>query len=267
MSTLDNLRANTDKLQHTTAFNTDKLVRSFAGSFRYGTDTETRTATLFGSPNDQQVYKLAHGLPRPAFTELQWSLDNVAFWEGGGSYDTAATTAVTAFTDDTYVYILATPVSTGTVIYYQLLLAWIDDYDDVEATVSYVDNTPARYTQTFNSRATAPTILQSGVVEMTTDSVVLTDVVELVPHDLTYAPEVRAFIEAFAGEVWPLNYGGNSNPYLIDDNQLEGQLFTSETDIIANASMKAAMGTRRVWYVCYGRRGGYTTATYFGGVL
>jgi hypothetical protein len=260
MPGIDNLRANTDKLSYNSVLGTDKIVKTYTGSFVFTTDTITRSYTLAGSPNNQKVYRFAHGFTRPGFVDLQWSVDGISYWQGGGTPDTSTNFAI-GYSDSTYIYIMPNQAYfPGDRIYYKILFSWLDDFDTTDPVIAALETRPADYTQTFNSRVLAPTIIDSDVLSLSTASVFLDDVVQTValPTGIAYAPFMKVYIEAFPGEVWPLNYGGTGNVYLVDDSQVEGQAFTSPTQFIVDLSMKASNGTRRVWYNLYGR----TTTTF-----
>lgn len=267
MTTLSNFNSNLSKVTFNSVYPTDKIIRGFWGTFRYGTDTITRSYTLAGFPNNQQVYRFAHNLGRPGFSYLQWSLDNTTFWEGGGVTDGSGHYAI-SFCDDTYCYImLDSLISSGTTIYTKGIISWIDDYDTTNPNVSYTSALPTQYTEMFDSRNHLPSIVQSGVLSLSTASSSLTSVVATASHSIGYAPPVKAFIEAFSGEVWPLNYGGTQNRYLVDDNQMEAEVFTNSSQIITVGNIKSSMGTRRVWYNLYADVDSRTTASYSSGTL
>lgn len=253
MGAPENIITNSSKIAYTTYFNTEKIVKTFSGSFLYTTSTTTRSYTLSGVANNVQVFKIPHGFTRPVFVELRWSLDNSYYVLGGTSYDSGGNYAI-AYSDSTYIYIMPSALSGGTQVYYEIVCTWIDDFDTTNPSVSAFSDIPDTYTQVFNSRAVVPLVMKSGVLNSSTTSGVLANTYTTVNHGLGYAPETKVFIESFSGEVWPLNYGGASNPYLIDDNQVEGQIFTSTTDLTVNMTMKSVNGTRRAWYVLYSQQ-------------
>jgi hypothetical protein len=260
VSTSNNLITNLDKVAYNTYLNAEKIVKTFAGSFLYGTSTTTRNYTLAGFPNAVQVYKIPHGFTRPVFVELLWSEDNAYYILGGAANGPRG--YATAYSDSTFIYIMPTTYANGTRLYYKLVCTWIDEYDATNPSIAPFAEIPDSYTQVFNSRSVIPAVVRSGVVDFSTSSAVLTDVFATVTHGLGYAPEMKCFIESFSGEVWPLNYGGSSNPYEVDDSQVEAQVFTSTTEFIADASIKAANGQRRLWYILYGKQGDFKSGAY-----
>lgn len=257
MSLLDNI----DKAAYNTLYPTETIVKNFTGSFNYTTDTITRNYTLAGFANPVKAFRIPHGYTRPLFVELFWSLDNSTFTIGGGSNDAGGYYTI-AYSDSTYVYVQPTALPANTRLYYKTVCSWIKDYDTTNPSVPAFSDLPSAYTQVFNSRNSVPAIIQQDVVNMSTSSTSLTPVVTPVAHPFGYAPNMKVYVEAFSGEVWPLNYGGASNPYLVDDGQVEAQAFTDTSNLILDASMKASMGTKRMWYMLYAKRSGFLTANY-----
>lgn len=252
MSAPDNIISNSDNIAYTTYFDAEKVVKTFTGSFLYTTSTTTRSYTLSGLPYNVEVYKIPHGFDRPVFVELEWSLDNSYYVIGGTSYDAGFNYAI-AYSDSTYIYIMPSALAGGTRVYFKLVCTWITDFDTTNPSIPAFAEIPSTYTQVFNSRAKVPMVVQQDVMSLSTTSGVLADVVGTVTHGLGYTPRTKAYIEAFSGEVWPLNYGGASNPYLVDDNQVEGQTFVDSSTFAVNFSMKSANGARRCWYLLYGK--------------
>lgn len=254
MSAADNLLTNISKVAYNTVFNAEKIVKTFTGSFIQTTDTTTRSYTLATLPFNVQVYKIAHSFGRPVFTELYWSTDNSYFVVGGAAADSLGNLAI-SYSDSNFIYIMPVGPISGTVIYYQLVCSWIDDYDTTNPSVAAFSDIPDNYTQVFNSRSVIPAIVKQGTIDSSTSSGILTDVVTSEAHGLAYRPESKTFIESFSGEVWPLNYGGGTNPYEVDDNQVEAQVFVSSTNYTLDMAMKSANGTRRAWYMLYAQQG------------
>lgn len=261
MTAADNLASNIEKVAYNTYYPTEKIVKNFVGSFNYTTDTIIRNLTFAGFPSPISVYRFVHGYTRPLFVELFWSLDNSSYYLGGAANDDTGK-YITAYSDSTYIYIQPTPLSANQIVYYKIVCSWIDDYDTTNPTVAPFSDLPANYTQVFNSRNSIPSIVQQGSITASSSSAFYTDITSLVPHNLGYAPNMKVYIESMPGEVWPLNYGGTSNPYLVDDNQVEAQAFTSNTDLILNPLMKSGNGTRKFWYMLYAKRSDFLTATY-----
>lgn len=254
MGVSENILTNIDKVAYTTYFDTDLVVKTFTGKFTYGTGTVTLNYTYATLPNNQQALRLVHGFDRPVFVEAQWSLDNDNFSVGGGSaYD--STNFAIGFSDSTYIYLMLpySGLSSGTTIYYKMVCSWIPNYDDTNPSVPPFAEIPSTYTQTFNSRITTPAIVRQGVMNLSTTSGSFTNVIGVVKHPFGYAPNMKVFIEAFSGEVWPLNFGGTSNPYGVDDNQVEAEAFTTTTDFAVEMRLKSSLGARKVWYMLYGK--------------
>lgn len=252
MSASDNLANNLNKVQYNTFFSTHKIVQSYVGSFRYGTDTVTRNYTLSGLPNPQQAFRIEHGYTRPLMVELEWSTDGSSYYVGNGA-DNGVAYGI-AYSDSTYIYVMPSQLAAGTVFYYKLVCTWIDDYDTTNPTIGEFDDLPAAYTQTFNSRSRIPSIVRQGVLSGSTPSPTLASVQIPYTHLLGYSPEMKVYIEAFSGEVWPMNAGGAANPYLVDDNQVEGVAFTDVSQLTVFLNMKSVNGTRRAWFSLYGKQ-------------
>lgn len=254
MSASENILTNIDNVAYTTFFDAEKVVKTFTGSFKYTTSTTTISYTLAGFANNQQAYRIVHGFTRPVFVELQWSLDNVNWSVGGASAYNSNDFAI-GFSDSTYIYILM-PYFTGSAgdnVYYKVVCSWITDYDDTNPDVPPFAEIPDSYTQVFSSRSLFPPVVQQGTISLSTTSGAYTDVTGKITHNLGYAPNYKAFVESFSGQVWPLNFGGSGNPYNVDDNQVEAQVFTSTTDMTVDMYTKSANGTRKVWYLLYGQ--------------
>lgn len=258
MSAADNLENNNDRVAYTSYSPLDKIVATYSGSFVVGTDTVTRSYTLAGFPNVVNVFRIPHGLSRPVFVESQWSVDGSAYFEGGGTPN-ASDQGCIAYSDRTYVYIMSNGyITAGTRVYYRVVCDWIEDFDQTNPDVpGFISG---QNVVNFYSGWVAARVLRQGVANVSTTSPTTTNVLTTVDHNLGYAPEVRVYIESFADEVWPLNYGGLNNLHLVDDSQVECQVFSDATSLAINTVMKAANGSRRVWYRLYGKRGDYITA-------
>lgn len=254
MSVPDNLLTNLDKVAYNTYFDAEKVVKTFTGSFLYSTGTTTRSYTLAGLPYNVQVFKIIHGFTRPVFVELLWSVDNVDFAVGGSGGDATGNTAI-AYSDSTFIYIMNSALTAGTTVYYKIICTWINDYDTTNPSIAAFAEIPESYTQVFNSRSIIPSVIKQGTVISSTSSGAMTDVFSEVVHDLGYAPDVRVYIESFSGEVWPLNHSGVSNPYLVDDSQVEAQVFLTTTKLITDVLTKSANGSRKLWYMIYADSG------------
>lgn len=247
MSAADNLLANIDKVIYTSYFNTEKIVRVFEGTYIQGTDTTTVAYDL----GNRQVYRIAHGFSRPVFPDLYWSLDDDSYFIGGGNMDTGGNGYAIAFSDSTYVYIMAIDIPSTTTIYYKVVCSWIDNYDVTNPSVPEFTDYPDNYKRNFDATYATPMIVREGVLEFSTNSGSITNVTQVIPHGLDYAPFGKIYVESLEGQVWPLNYGGATNPYLVQSDQVEGVYFTDPTNLIVDATMKASNGTRRFWYFLF----------------
>lgn len=234
-----------------TKYPVDKIVGVFEGRFVAGTGPYTSRVYSLGTMN---LYAIAHGFGRPVFCEMQWSLDNGYSWsDSGGGAATSGYESI-AFSDSTYIYILVPNGLIGSspnaVFQYRILATWIDDYDTTNP------NTPPISTlgqpTSFNSTNNVPKIYKQGVVNVSTSSGVVVGVFSTVPHDLGGYQNYKVHIEAFPGEVWPQNFGGSSNAFYFDGNQIEAQSFMSTTELAIDTNIKSSHGTRKVFYRIYG---------------
>lgn len=224
-------------------YSLDKIVKVLQGTFNAATDTIGITYTLAGFPYTVYFYRIAHGFPRPVFTELLWSTDNVTYIDGGTGGDGSGNTSI-AFSDSTYVYIQR-PVAIGTV-YYKVLCSWIDNYDSSSHFIDIARNTPKPLL--FDSRLNFQKIYKQGVLNVDISAAGVSTVI----HGLPYIPNAKVFFESMPGQVWPLSFGGLSNPFLYDDTQLQCNLkINSSTIRIETDPPFGATGTRRVWYRIY----------------
>lgn len=231
-----------------TAIPIDKIVRIFTGSFNASTDTITRNYTLSGAPNAVKMYRIPHGLTRPVACELLWSIngdiDEGIFYDGG-MWDLSNRSAI-AFSDSTYIYIIP-PTTSSLVVPYKVYCSWIDDYDATNPTVQ--TRTYSDVPQLFDSRVNYQKIKDYGVVTFTAGTAGSQQTISLA-HGLTYTPNVKVFFEAFTGEVWPLNAGGATNLFNIDDSQEECQL-AIDTDSVDITMTRFSNIARGAWYKIY----------------
>jgi hypothetical protein len=230
-----------DQAQLLSSLNVDKVVRVFEDSFNASTDVITVNYTFLGFPNPIEMYRFAHGLPRPVFCDLLWSLNGSTFYDGGSGGNSTNTTI--AFSDDTYIYI-PRPVTTGTV-YYKVICTWIDSYDTTNPFIESIMYRNKSFS--LDSRLNYQKIFDQDVDNVTASGL------RTIVHPLKYAPNAKVFIEALPNQVWPLNFGGTAgNPFLYDDNQIEVQLFIENSDIIMDVTYPfSASGARRLWYRIY----------------
>lgn len=228
------------KVKYYSGASIDKIVGVWSGSYTKGTDTTTRTDGFVGSI---EVYSFSHGFTRPVFISYLWSEDNVTWVDGGGTL-TGGNSSI-AFSDSSNIY-LATSSTTGTQ-YYKVIAYWIDSYDGTDPTVgeyaSGIKNTK------FDSRLNYQKIAFEGETSYSPGTFGSSTTIT-VPHTLAYIPNAKVFFEPIAGEVWPLNAGGASNPFLYDAAQDEAymQIYSSIINITVN---RFSNDTRRIWYRGY----------------
>lgn len=221
----------------------DKIVRVYTGTYDPSTDCISRTYDYFGTPAYMWLYRIPHGLTRPVFCELLHSINGgTTFYEGGLN-------SKLAFSDSTYVYILhsviygssATPSSQT--VTYKVYCSWIDDYDNTNPLVE--TETYNSEPVLFDSRKNYQKILSQDEIEFTAGTFGTRETIT-VNHNLGYTPNVKVYFEAFDNEVWPLNAGGNTNPFLADGSQNECELFIKENTVEVTA-VKNSNTAIRAW--------------------
>lgn len=237
------LVSNANNVNFASNFDVDKIVRIFTGSFDSATDVITRTYTFAASPLDVDFYEIPHHLGRPVFCELQWSLDNEV-WLDGGVYNLSSQSSI-AISNSESVFIFS-PTTSGTV-YYRVYCSWIDDYDSTNPlieTVSYTDN-PIQ----FDSRVNFQKIHSQGELSFSAGTLGSQETLTAT-HGLGYVPNAKVWFEAFLNEVWPLNAGGLSNNFLVDDEQDECEL-SINLDFINVTFYRYSNTVKRAWYKIY----------------
>lgn len=209
----------------------DKIVRTFTGSYSSG-DLITRS----GGFSIPYVYRFAHGLGRPVFCDLITSTDGGSTWDLG--------IGKLAFSDDTYIYIFHGYATTGTPVTYKVYCSWIDDYDNSNPLIE--TQTYSSQPILFDSRENYQKIAMQDVVSVTVGGS------QSISHTLGYVPNAKVYIEAFSGEVWPLNFGGARNVFLYHGDQVEGEARIDSNSVdITLAGGIGSPATARVWYRIY----------------
>jgi len=232
------LTSNIDKVSFSSQFGVDKIVRVLEGSYNKATQTSTRTSII----GTIYVHSIPHGFSRPVFCTLLWSEDTTTWLDGGA---TLSGRASIAFSDSTNVYI-ATTSNSGTQ-HYRLILSWIDNFDNSNPLVAPFitgKNKPV-----FDSRTNYQKIAVEGRTTYPA-GVFGSQTTIPVAHSLGYTPNAKVFFEPIANEVWPLNAGGTSNPFLYSLTQDEAwtTIRTDRIDITVNRFSNAV---RRIWYKVY----------------
>lgn len=224
---------NVNDVSFYSGYKVDKIVRIFSGTYNRATDMTTRVYSI----GNVQVYRIAHGLTRPVACEMIDSED------GGTTYFDGGIRRV-AFSDSTYVYIFdkVGAVGAGTVNY-KVWCSWIDDYDTSNPYV-----TPAQYTDTktqFDSRLNYQKIYTAPELSFTAGVFGATET-QSIAHPFAYTPNAKVWFEAFPGEVWSLNSGGASNPFLVDNAQNLGEIFIDSNSVDVKM-FKFSNTTIRAW--------------------
>jgi hypothetical protein len=228
---------NNDAVSFYSGYNVDKIVSVFQGTFDNAVDTQTRTGDI-GSFN---YYTIRHDFPRPLFTELLWSTDNITYVDGGSGGNLAGERSI-SYSDSVNAYIVA-PAASGTT-YYKLICSWIDDYDDQDWYVEpkELGSKPL----VFDTRANYQKIFEQDVLTFNNTGVSST---RTVIHNLGYTPNAKLFVEDFDGEVWSMNFGGATNPFSIDTDQAEASFYVDATILSVTAFF--VTGVKRIWYRIY----------------
>ena len=217
----------------------DKVVRTYIGTF----DAATQTTTVTGDASSFNVFTIPHDLTRPMLLDMQWSLNGTT-WYDPGVLDSSGRSSL-AYCTNTEIKIIS-PVGSGPV-YYRVWGLWIDDYDGSNPAVDIESNndSPLVYDSRYNlQKIYAQNELP--VAAGTFGSTLTTSVA----HALGYTPNVKAWFEPFAGQIWPLNSGGLSNPYVISFSQDEAyvRIYDTRVDFIF---VRFSNAVRRAWYRIY----------------
>lgn len=228
-------------ISYSSEFSIDKIVRIFTGSYNRATDVTTRVYTFAGSPYNVYVYRIAHGLTRPLACEIIDSED------GGTTYFDGGIRRI-AFSDSTYIYIFDAQGSAGVgTVNYKVWGSWIDDYDATNPQVNTISYTNLQ-TQ-FDSRVNYQKIFNNAALSFTAGTLGATETQSII-HPFSYTPNAKVWFEAFTGQVWPLNAGGVSNLFNVDDSQDECQLFI-DSDSVDIKMIKFSGLARRAWPKAY----------------
>lgn len=235
------LVSNINHVSFASPYSVDKIVRIFTGSYNRASDVVARSYTLAGSPYTAYFYRIAHGLTRPLACEMIDSID------GELTYRDAGIDRI-ALSDSTYIYIFDAQGSKGVgTVNYKVWGSWIDDYDATNPLVSTITYS-SRPIQ-FDSRVNYQKIFDQNVLNFTAGTFGASET-QSVGHPFSYTPNAKVWFEAFTGEVWPLNAGGLSNPFNVDDSQDECQLFI-DSDSVDIKMLKFSGVARRAWYKVY----------------
>lgn len=213
-----------DQVAFLSSLNLDKIVRVYEGTYNRATDPVLH--------NDGYFYRIEHDLPRPVFCELMSST-------GGITYDRTSI----AMSDSDYVYIFDGFVPDVGTVYYKVICSWIDNYDSSNPSIESIMYRDKPFS--LDSRLNYQKIYNQDVLTFNSSST------QTVLHELGYIPNAKGFFEPFPGEVWPLNSGGVSNPFLIDPaTQLEGYIEIYSDRISVNV-LGGTNFPARVWYRIY----------------
>jgi hypothetical protein len=236
MSLVDNVA----DVAFASAFNIDKIVDVFEGSYNKATQTTTRTS---GFLSTIYVHSFSHSFTRPVFTSILWSEDQITWVDGGGSLP--SNNSAISFSDSSNIHI-ATTSNVG-IMYYKVIAYWIDGYDSSDPLVPAFTPSVSKFVS--DSRENCQKI---AAEDDTTYSPGAFGATETVPvnHNLGYIPNAKAFFEPISGEVWPMNAGGLSNVFLYDFNQDEAYLQITSTQLNIFV-VKFSNATRRIWYKVY----------------
>jgi hypothetical protein len=226
------LISNANNVAFASAYDIDKIVGVWEGSFNRAADVITRTGDL----GDIYLYRIAHGFTRPVFVDLLWRI--TGDWTDGGSADVPGDTSI-AFADSTYVYIVSSVfvAAVGT-MEYKIIATWINEYD---ATNPSVDSflSPNKEIN-FDSRENYQKVYLQDNLTFNADGT------QTVTHALNRKANFRVFCEAIAGEVWPAYAGGASNPFLYDSSLTECEPYIDTSAL--SVELINVTAPKRAWY-------------------
>jgi hypothetical protein len=214
---------NFDNVAFTSTLAIDKIARYYSQSF-VPADAISRTYTVGGVPTPTALYRLAHGTGRPLACDMVWSQDNSVYLDSGVRNSSGRTSI--AFSDSTYIYLF--PLSIVDPSYYKIWALWPDDWDSTNPSVE-VENYTDLAIQ-FDSRENYQKIYKQGKITFTAGTFGAQET-QSITHPLGYIPNAKVWFEAFTGELWPVNAGGALNPYILDDDQDECQVFIDNNSV------------------------------------
>jgi hypothetical protein len=226
---------NASKIAFSTAFNVDKIVGIYTGSYNSATQTTTLGGYLY-------QYAIPHSFTRPVFCDLLVSTDGVNYQDGG---TTGGTLAGIAYSDASNIYV-TTGNASGT-IFYKVVASWIDNYDTTNPLVTPVFQglTNSAF---FDSRQNYQKTYTAGVV---TATALGTDTLFNIAHSLGYTPNAKLYFEAVSGQVWPQIYGGTNDYWLYATSMSECYEVISSSNLTIDCFPSATGHSTRVWYKIY----------------
>lgn len=229
------LLSNAQDVSFTTRWPSDKIVGVWEGSFNRATDV----IEVVGDSGSIFVYRVAHGLPRPVFSDLLWKIGGA--WTDGGSADSIGDVSI-SYCDSTYLYIVSSVfVPAAGTFQYKVIGSWITDYDATNPLVaSYVSTNK---TKVFDTSVNYQKIYDQNVLTFPSAAT------QSVSHPLGYRANFRVFYEAITGEVWPMYAGGASNPFLYDSSMTECRARMKTTAL--EVQLETVVTTKRAWYKIY----------------
>ena len=228
------------KTMFTSEQDIDKIVRIFIGSFQFPAQTVARVG--FATIN---VFAIPHGLGRPVACEMQWAVGKQD-WVDNGSQDDNFQGSL-AYSDSTNIYIIS-PLFVGSgTVFYRVWCSWINDYDATNPLIDVLtySDTPL----VFDSRSNFQKIFKQDVLTFSAGTFGSPQNIT-VDHNFGFTPNAKVWFEPFAGEVWPLNSGGNSNLFLFHASQDECELRISNTNIEVRYR-RFSNAVRKAWYKIY----------------
>lgn len=230
---------NFDSIAYFSGIEIDKIVDVKAGTFVNVSDTILRQPDpiFFSGLN---VFSIPHGFSRPVFTDALIRTPDL----GGTPWLSPGNNTLNFITYSTSTHVCIAMVSNLNInIQYRVICSWITDYDTTNPLVPEFH--PVDKSILFDSRVNYQKIASSGIVTGGNNF--------NPPHSINNPTNklsnFKVFLEAFAGEVWVMNAGGQQNPFAIDFSQMEGEaVITSQSLEISTSN---GLPSQRSWYKIY----------------
>jgi len=234
MSTL----TNTDLTNYSSNLATDKICGVYVGSYAANSYNAVLGGYLY-----QKIF--SHNLTRPAFAYGLFSIDGVNYYPSG-DYSTGYGLV---YTDSSNFYVISLR-NTG-IIYYKIILTWIDNYNTSNPIVTPVLQTTNK-TPYFNTVNNYQKIYKMIPVQLPNPGTGNTGSYTYT-HNLGFYPNYKVFFNSFSGQVWQAVSGGTQNLWLYDYT-LQYQMNSNATTSVINLYYDGGSGspaTLNSWIIIY----------------